>query len=70
MRSESCICVTTSTAPTSPTPGLTVTPASGSLAAGKSVTITVTWAKPGVVMSAQLTVAPGGLTVTVTYRPG
>ena len=44
--------------------GLTISPASGSLAAGASATITVT--SPSLVtLDEQLTVNPGGYTVTV-----
>jgi hypothetical protein len=43
---------------------LTVSPSSGSLASGKSVTITVT-ASSLLTLDAQITVNPGGHTVTV-----
>jgi RNA polymerase sigma factor (sigma-70 family) len=48
-------------------PDLAVTPSSGSLADGESVTITVTWNGEGS-LDAQLTVAPGGLLVNVSYQ--
>jgi RNA polymerase sigma factor (sigma-70 family) len=54
----------------SPAPGLTVSPSSGSLKAGQSLTITVT-ADPNNPPAFQttLTVTPGGATVTVDYPP-
>jgi RNA polymerase sigma factor (sigma-70 family) len=57
----------TVTVPGSLAPDLVVTPSSGSLAAGESVTITVTWNGEGSV-SASLTVDPGGLQVSVSYQ--
>jgi hypothetical protein len=47
---------------------LTVSQASGSLAAGQSVQITVTAAGAALFSTALLTVSPGGLTVPVTYQ--
>jgi RNA polymerase sigma factor (sigma-70 family) len=47
---------------------LTVSQASGSLAAGQSVKITVTAAGAALFSTALLTVSPGGLTVPVTYQ--
>jgi hypothetical protein len=47
--------------------GLTVSPSSGSLASGASVTITVTSASL-VTLNDQLTVNPGGYTVTVVLN--
>jgi RNA polymerase sigma factor (sigma-70 family) len=58
----------TITVPGSPV-GLTVSQSNGTLAAGKSVTITVTWNSPQTPLSTQLTLAPGGLQVTVSYSP-
>ena len=48
-------------------PGLTVSPASGSLASGASTTITVTSASL-VALDEQLTINPGGSTVTVVLN--
>jgi RNA polymerase sigma factor (sigma-70 family) len=54
---------------TGPT-GVSVSPASGKLAAGKTVTVTVTAVGNGPSKFANtLTVNPGGLTVTVDYAP-
>jgi RNA polymerase sigma factor (sigma-70 family) len=47
---------------------LTVSQASGSLAAGQSVQITVTAAGAALFSTALLTVSPGGLSVPVTYQ--
>jgi hypothetical protein len=47
---------------------LTVSQASGSLAAGQSVKITVTAAGAALFSTALLTVSPGGLSVPVTYQ--
>lgn len=47
---------------------LTVAPASGSLASGASVTISVTWNSSAALLTG-LTVDPGGQTVTVSYQP-
>jgi RNA polymerase sigma factor (sigma-70 family) len=47
---------------------LTLSQASGSLAAGQSVRITVTAAGAALFSTALLTVSPGGLTVPVTYQ--
>jgi hypothetical protein len=47
---------------------LTVSQASGSLAAGQSVQITVTAAGAALFSTALLTVNPGGLSVPVTYQ--
>ena len=47
---------------------LTVSQASGSLAAGQSVRITVTAAGAALFSTALLTVSPGGLSVPVTYQ--
>jgi hypothetical protein len=49
---------------------LTVTPATGSLASGRSVIVRVTLLGGGKApLDAQLSVAPGSLIVTVSYRP-
>jgi len=48
---------------------LTVSPSSGSLAAGANVTVTVT-STSLVVLDGQLTVNPGGQTVTVVLSIG
>ncbi len=47
--------------------GLVVMPSSGTLAAGASIPIMVTW-NSGLTLNTQLTVAPGGLVVAVSYR--
>ena len=47
--------------------GLTISPASGSLAAGTSATITVT-SSSLISLDEQLTVSPGGYTVTVVLN--
>jgi hypothetical protein len=47
---------------------LAVSQASGSLAAGQSVQITVTAAGAALFSTALLTVGPGGLSVPVTYQ--
>jgi RNA polymerase sigma factor (sigma-70 family) len=47
---------------------LTVSPTSGALGAGQSISITLTLARP-VAFDETLTVDPGGLSVTVTYTP-
>ncbi len=49
--------------------GVTVSPATGSLAAGASVTITVTATRP-LALDGQLTVNPGGRTITVALSLG
>jgi uncharacterized protein YjdB len=50
--------------------GVSVSPASGKLAAGKTVTVTVTAVGNGPPKFVNtLTVNPGGLTVTVDYAP-
>ncbi|HEV2371506.1 MAG TPA: sigma-70 family RNA polymerase sigma factor [Streptosporangiaceae bacterium] len=48
--------------------GLSVSPASGSLADGQSVTITVTWTG-GSALSTAVTVSPGGLSVGISWQP-
>lgn len=53
-------------------PYLTVTPATGSIAAGQSVTVTVS-APPAITKlpyETALTVSPGGLTILIHYPPG
>lgn len=58
------------TVPAAAASGLTLSPASGSLTAGQSVTITVTTTGNGPPdFQTQLTVDPGGLTVDVLYPP-
>ena len=52
-----------------PPAGLTVTPASGSLAAGQEEQIVVTATGNGPAPRSSLTISPGPLTVTVIYRP-
>jgi hypothetical protein len=52
-----------------PPAGLAVTPAAGSLAAGQSEQIVVTFAGNGPTPTSSLTISPGGLTVTVIYNP-
>ena len=47
---------------------LTVSPASGSLAAGQSVPVTVSAASASLFSTATLTVDPGGISVTVYYQ--
>jgi len=47
--------------------GLSVSPASGSLASGQQAVITVTWSS-GEPVSGVLTVSPGGAQVTVSYQ--
>jgi RNA polymerase sigma factor (sigma-70 family) len=49
-------------------PTLSVSPSSGSLAAGRSVTITVTW-NAETLLGTQLTIDPGGLSVGVSFQP-
>ena len=49
--------------------GLTVTPATGSLAAGQAETIVVTATGNGPPLQSLLTITPGPVTVTVIYRP-
>jgi RNA polymerase sigma factor (sigma-70 family) len=56
----------TITVPAGYQPTLVVSPASGTLAAGGSVTISVTW-NSSAPLDTQLSVAPGGLAVTVMY---
>jgi hypothetical protein len=53
-----------------PAGDLSVSPASGSLAAGQSVTVTVTvLSATGLGFQTTLTVSPGGLGVVVEYPP-
>ena len=52
-----------------PPAGLTVTPASGSLAAGQEEQIVVTATGNGPAPRSSLTISPGPLTITVIYRP-
>jgi hypothetical protein len=52
-----------------PSAGLAVTPAAGSLAAGQSEQIVVTFAGNGPAPKSSLAISPGGLTVTVIYNP-
>jgi RNA polymerase sigma factor (sigma-70 family) len=52
-----------------PSAGLAVTPAAGSLAAGQSEQIVVTFAGNGPALTSSLAISPGGLTVTVIYNP-
>ncbi len=55
---------------TDPAAGLVVSPSSGSLASGRTVTVTVTApAAAGLAYLTDLTVNPGGLTVVVLYPP-
>ncbi len=60
----------TITVPAADAAGLIVTPATGSLGQGHSVTITVTTAGNGpVAYLTPLTIGPGGLTVDIRYPP-
>jgi RNA polymerase sigma factor (sigma-70 family) len=52
--------------PAGSAPTLAVTPSSGTLAAGQTQTITVTWSAESS-LNAQLTISPGGATVNVSF---